>query len=240
MIRSILSVPGHLEHLRAREHGADQIAWDLEDSVPAAGKVGALRRVLELVRSGDAVRVNADNRSAEIPLLAPFDVQINLPKVEKALDVLRARKLGAYQVRVLAVIESPLGVRNAGEICAQADAVAFGRADFRAASGLQDEDAPLILHAMAEIAMAALAAGIPVYDSPCEVLRDHQAMEREVRRAVGLGFTGKICIHPDQLPACWHFDPPVDSRLLGRRGTGTVELDGRVYAEPHFKLAEGR
>lgn len=237
MIRSILSVPGHLEHPRAREHGADQIAWDLEDSVPAAEKVGALRRVLALARPGDAVRINLDNRSEEIPLLAPFEVMINLPKVERALDVLRARKLGA--LRMLAVIESPLGVRNAGEICAQADAVAFGRADFRAAAGLQ-EDAPLILHAMAEIAMAALAAGISVYDSPCEVLRDHQAMEREVRRAVGLGFTGKICIHPDQLRACRHFEPPVDPRLLGRRGTGTVELDGRVYAEPHFKLAEGR
>lgn len=236
MIRSILSVPGHLPYPRAREHGADQVAWDLEDSVPAARKAEALARVLRLARPGDAVRVNLDNLLVEIPPLAALGVWINLPKVESPRVVDAVRELGATWV--LAVIESPRGVRAAGEICSRANAAAFGRADFRAAAGLWDEGAPLILHAMAEIALAALAANIPAFDSPCEVLDDPAEMEREVLRAAGFGFTGKICIHPNQLPVCCLFEPLVDQRLVGRRGTGATVIDGRFYAEPHFRLAE--
>lgn len=240
MIRSILSVPGHRAEMvaKARTRGADLIAWDLEDSVPEASKASARSLVRQNATREDAVRINALSTpwgAADLRALIDRAGQVNLPKVESVADVLAVRELEP-DLRILAVIESPRGVLRAAEICQAADAVAFGRADFCAAVGQADPES-LIAHAMGQIALAAHAAGIPAYDSPCEAL-DGAAMLYEVSQAAAFGFTGKICIHPEQIRACAHFAPGAaevsKAELLAAwKGSG-----GRLVAEPHYRLAE--
>lgn len=241
-VRSILSVPGHQAAMveGARDRGANRIAWDLEDSVPIAAKAEARARVASCARQVDMVRVNSLNLE-DIAAIRDVVSWINLPKVASASDIRALRHL-APKVKVLAVIESPLALIDVWPICEEADAVAFGRADFCAAAGLRDDGCPLVLHAMGQITMAALAAGIPAFDSPCEVL-DFRAMLREVDRAVSFGFTGKICIHPDQIRACRRFAPSVADQAEAReiaawRGSGARRSGDRLLAEPHYRLAE--
>lgn len=239
MIRSILSVPGHKAEMvaKARTRGADLIAWDLEDSVPEGRKREALRNVYEAFAKGDAVRINRPLDDEEIAFMVGRSPgYINVPKVEDCDVIEDIRSTFGSRIPILAVIESPRGVLNAAKICRDADAVAFGRADFCAAVGQADPES-LIAHAMGQIAIAAHAAGIPAYDSPCEVL-DGAAMLYEVSQAAAFGFTGKICIHPEQIPACAHFAPNAaevsKAELLAAwKGTG-----GRLVAEPHYRLAE--
>jgi citrate lyase beta subunit len=242
LVRSILSVPGHQAAMveGARSRGADRIAWDLEDSVPLDRKEEARERVAVCVTRDDMVRVNAGDL-ADVLAVRDLTGWINLPKVESAEAIMALQSL-APGVKVLAVIESPRAVLEADSICRAADAVAFGRADFCAAAGLLRQDAALVAHAMGQIALAALAAGIPAYDSPCETL-DLGDMLGEVGRALAYGFAGKICIHPGQLAACRRFEPSTAMRGEAReiaawRGSGARQHHGRLLAEPHYRLAE--
>lgn len=244
LARSILSVPGHQVAMvkKARARGADRIAWDLEDSVPEARKAEARALVAAAVRPGDAVRINYGSYG-DIEAVRDRAGWINLPKVVCTGDIMEVRA-AAPGVQVLAVIESPLALMEVWPICHAADAVAFGRADFCAAAGLLDPGCALVLHAMAQIALAAHAAGIPAYDSPCELPGEEAEMAAEVERAVSYGFAGKVCIHPDQIAACRRFEPSAALRAEARemtawRGTGARLLScGRLVAEPHYRLAE--
>lgn len=246
VVRSILSVPGHMAEMVARAfgRGADQVAFDLEDSVPEQCKEEARRMVARYVTRRDAVRVNGRGTrwfEADIAAVKGLAGMLNLPKVESAADIAALREL-APGIKVLAVIESPLGVRHADEICQAADAVAFGRADFCAATLLRDPESHLVYHAMGEIAMAAQAAGKPVYDSPCTCLEAGH-MEREVEIARSYGYAGKICIHPDQLVACLAFAPTPAERMAARElarlaGHGGIRRGGDFLAEPHYRLAQ--
>lgn len=245
MIRSILSIPAHRADFaaKARERGADIIAWDLEDSVPSSEKDAACLNLANYAAETDMVRVHhvGHPRHAEdLELAAALCGWVNLPKVTCAAEVELVKKVRSTW-RVLAVIESPVAVRNVDEIASVADALAFGRADFLAECGLGYRQR-LVKHAMGEIALAALAAGIPSYDSPCERL-EAAAMRAEVERARGFGFTGKICINPSQLLACRAFDHGerdfvMAQELSGLRGSGGMVVEGRFVAEPHYRLAE--
>ena len=241
-VRSILSVPGHQAGMveGARARGADRIAWDLEDSVPVSRKAEARGLVAANARREDMVRVNAHDPD-DVAAIRDRAGWINLPKVSSAADIQALRML-APAIKVLAVIESPMALMEVWPICREADAVAFGRADFCAAAGLLDDGCSLVLHAMGQIAMAARAAGIPAFDSPCEVF-NADAMLAEVSRAISYGFSGKICIHPDQIPACRRFDPSVSDQAEAReiaswRGSGARRCGDRLLAEPHYRLAE--
>lgn len=246
MIQTILSVPGHLEAmaLKARQRGAGQVAWDLEDSVPVSLKEAARALVVRHARPGDAVRVNPVGSQWFLDDVEAVAVcgQINLPKVEGSpvIDIVRGM---APETAILAVIESPAGIRRADEICAAADAVAFGRADFCAAVGQADPGCRAVLHAMGEIAMAALAAGIPAYDSPCEAF-DEAEVEQESLLALSFCFAGKICIHPGQLGIVQRVFSTSDralaeaAELAVLRGSGAQRIEGRMVAEPHYRLAE--
>jgi citrate lyase subunit beta/citryl-CoA lyase len=76
--------------------------------------------------------------------------------------------------------------------------------------------------------------------------RDSEGLRAESRAALRAGFTGKIAIHPDQVPVINEaFTPTAADVAHARRvveafaaGAGTVALDGKMFDMPHLKQAQ--
>jgi citrate lyase subunit beta/citryl-CoA lyase len=93
----------------------------------------------------------------------------------------------------------------------------------------------------------AVAAGAAPIDTVFTDFRDVAGLEREARAARRAGFTGKMAIHPDQVPVINRAFTPDDAEIAhaerivaafaANPGLGTVGLDGRMVDMPHLKQA---
>lgn len=150
--------------------------------------------------------------------------RIVLPKVSDAADVravsilLRQMEIeyGRLEpVRLDVQIESASGVvqcERIGVCDARIAALTFGPGDFAASAGyplagigLADRwDDAYGSHRwhypMSRISIAAHAAGVDAIDGPFAAFRDLDGLRASALRARALGFDGKWCIHPDQIP----------------------------------------
>lgn len=225
--RSWLFVPGDRpeRYPKALGSGAHAVIFDLEDSVAAENVESARRSLSELlsadrqdVRVRQFVRVRESAPYAELhadlaAVVAPGLDGLVLPKVddarvivrvEAALDVWESlRGLAPGQTRIAVLVESPSALRVAAELAGASPRVAalcFGAEDYAKATGLAaDDGSEGLTHARAEVAMASHAAGVEAVDMVSREFRDLEALERSVRRGRGLGFGGKLAIHPDQV-----------------------------------------
>lgn len=92
----------------------------------------------------------------------------------------------------------------------------------------------------------AVAAGVQPLDTVFVDFRDSEGLRAESRAAARAGFTGKIAIHPDQVPIINEaFTPSAEEIAHARRvvevfsaGAGTVALDGKMLDMPHLKQAQ--
>jgi citrate lyase subunit beta/citryl-CoA lyase len=85
-------------------------------------------------------------------------------------------------------------------------------------------------------------------DGICADFRNEEKLRDECRRARMEGFTGKLAIHPSQVPVINEmFTPSQEEVAFARRvveafdnanGAGTVGLDGRMLDLPHLKQAK--
>lgn len=207
--RSLLFVPGDRPErfAKAVAAGADAVIIDLEDAVAPDAKPAALEHTLRWIGQGrDAVvRVNAAGtpwHADEIAALAGTGSLIMVPKARAVDDLVAIR--GAVGDRLIALIETARGVRDADEVCAAPGVVrvALGNIDLAQELGVDPGSHAALAYARGRIIAASAAAGIapPVdgvttaLDSP-EVLVDDLAVTR------ALGFGGKLCIHPRQVAA---------------------------------------
>lgn len=149
--------------------------------------------------------------------------RIVLPKVSDAADI-RAVSILLRQmeqeygrtepVRLDVQIESAVGVVNCDSIGVcdpRIVALTFGPGDFAASAGyplagigLADRwDDAYGSHRwhypMSRISIAAHAAGVDAIDGPYAAFRDLDGLRASALRARALGYTGKWCIHPDQI-----------------------------------------
>jgi citrate lyase subunit beta/citryl-CoA lyase len=93
---------------------------------------------------------------------------------------------------------------------------------------------------------AAVAANVQPLDTVFVDFRDSEGLRAESRAALRAGFTGKIAIHPDQVPVINEaFTPTAADVAHARRvidafaaGAGTVALDGKMLDMPHLKQAQ--
>ena len=177
------------------------------------------------------------------------------------------RHRGWHQGRIgiEAQIESARGFVNCREIAAASprlEALIFGAGDYAASmqmpsSGIGDFDAHDELYpghrwhaAMHMIVASARAYGLRCIDSPYAAYRDDAGFERSCRIAQALGFDGKQCIHPAQLPiaravftptpeAAAHAGRVVEAyREAAAQGRGAASLDGKMIDAANLRLAE--
>jgi citrate lyase subunit beta / citryl-CoA lyase len=275
--RGWLFVPGDRapERLaKAIASGADVVMVDLEDGVAPPDRASArsgLRAALAAVTRSIPVyvRINAlDEPDAELDLEAiadlPFD-GIVLPKCEDADVVGRLRRAwprhATPPASIVVLVETPAGVLAAPAI-ARADpaivALALGAEDLAGRTGIRrTPEGTEILTVRSLVVLAAAAAGIWSLDTPSLELVDLAAVERDARIAAGLGFSGKLLVHPRQVAPVRSAYRPTATELerargivaaaavRGDRGDGAAAADGRMIDRPVVEaarrlLAEGK
>ena len=253
-VRSLLFAPGSDEHkLRgALESGADAVVADLEDAVAPAEKGAARELVARVLFSPMSdtktiVRVNA----ADTPYFAddlaavaelPLDAVV-LPKASpEAVEAIRNGP------PVIAIVETAAGVRHAYEIASDPKvfALILGAVDLGAEVGLEPRpDGLEILYARSKVVLDSVAAGIRApFDIVHLDLDDDEGLEADCRLGRSLGFRGKACIHPAQVPIVNRIFAPSEAEVewahrvvdayeqgLGE-GRGVLALDGAMVDLP--------
>jgi citrate lyase subunit beta/citryl-CoA lyase len=274
IVRSWIYVPGQRERMVEKSFGlsADAVIYDLEDAVPIAEKQAA-RDLLGRMLAGPPaagtprryIRVNHPSHGAlfedDLACAVRLGIEgIGLPKVESPRDVReaddalarheKAAGLEAGSLRIMLLIESPLGLVNAHAIASSSPriiAVAFGAEDFSRELGLplvKMAEAKEQIVARSTVAIAASAAGVQSIDVIWTALADLDGLAAEAQQARLLGYTGKAAIHPDQLaPINAAFTPTGDEIAYAKEvmaaydaavagGTGAINYKGNFLEEP--------
>jgi citrate lyase beta subunit len=274
--RSLLFVPGDSPRKieKSLTLDVDSVIFDLEDGVAANRKVEAWATVANALTSIDfghrerIVRVNSQTSglvAAEIAATVNARPDAYLaPKVESAddlrlIDALLSQAEAAHGwessgIRLLAMIETALGVMNLREISAatpRLDALVFGAEDFAASTGaVRSREGWEIFYARSAIVTAAGAYGLQAIDCVHVEYQDVTGLEAECRLARQMGYVGKTLIHPAQVPmANTVFAPTPEEIDWAQRltsafeehqssGTGAFAWEGKMVDMPILRSAQ--
>jgi citrate lyase subunit beta/citryl-CoA lyase len=273
--RSLLFAPGN--HARRVEKcltlGADAVILDLEDAVADAEKAATRAMVVQALgrprRSQGYVRVNSLGTPWALgDFLAVVTTGVDgivLPKVESASDLRtgewlidsleRERGLPSGRIDLIPIIETAAGFAHMGEIAAAARRtrrLAFGAGDFTLDIGLAwSADETELLPYRSQFVVQSRAAGLePPLDTVWVSLDDKDGFRRSALRARSLGFQGKLCIHPDQVPVVNECFCPTESELAHarrvivafeqaqREGLAAIQVDGQFVDYPILYRAQ--
>ncbi len=271
--RSKLFVPGNRPEffVKALSSEADAICFDLEDSVPASQKLEARSHVHAFLSNGPTtekqliVRVNgvrSDHFGEDLAAAAcPGVFAIALPKTEdpseieetgSALSLLEENLRLPRPISILPTIESPRGLRQASAIARTSPRIAglqLGLADLFYALGIGGRSPAVSSHARMELRLAAAEAAVPCFDSAFLEIRDTEKFSEDAAAARSLGFSGKSCIHPLQVPIANEiFSPTAEevalslriveaARVASSTGVGAFDLEGHLVDEPVIRHA---
>lgn len=243
--------------------GADVALVDLEDSVPAAAKPQARQDAAAFFTSPTAtagcalgVRISSPTtRDGILDLAAIADYPVRphvvlIPKVESARDfevAAGALDMPGYTPHLYALIETPRALEELASIvrASRIAGVVFGTADYATALGCS-RSWEAMLHARSAVVASAAAAGICAIDSPFFGLDDREALRDEAERSRDLGFAGKCCVHPGQLPVVTDVFTPTDEEVAAARaivaaaeeaGDRIVRVEGQMIGPPMVKAA---
>jgi citrate lyase subunit beta/citryl-CoA lyase/(S)-citramalyl-CoA lyase len=264
--RSLLSTPATAVNRYTSSHrsGADVAMVDLEDSVPPERKEEGRRQAAAFfsVPSASAtrcaVRINSVAEAdglRDLLALREYPVKpavVLIPKAESARDVeIVVQVLGQKcpDTEFFAVVETPRGLQNATAIAASSPrlrALIFGAADYAFAVGARMTwDA--LAFARATVVNSARGAGLEAMDSPLFEAFDEDRLRQESELARDFGFSGKIAVHPCQVPVVNTVFSPDDRMLeMARRvvaaglatGRGAAVVDGVVVGMPFFEASQ--
>lgn len=260
--RSILFVPGdRVDELlpKAVRSGADAVAIDLEDSVLPEGKDAVRQRVISALQScaspmSVVVRINAVRSqwfAADIAGVRGVAnvAAVMVPKCETVGELHDAHeRLGDPRIGLIPLVESARGLLAAPALAAATESVvglALGAEDLAAENGMRRTPSGReIAYARSLVVLAAHAAGRWAIDTPCLAIVSTSAMRRDAALARGLGFDGKLVLHPRQVrPVHEAFAPTADEILIARRivdaytratesGRAVAMVDGRMIDAP--------
>ncbi|NVJ50729.1 MAG: CoA ester lyase [Gammaproteobacteria bacterium] len=216
--RTMLYVPAHIKRHIEKSQGldADSIIFDQQESVPPQQKEQARECLKTMLNSGDfghsekVVRINPLNSPwgfDDLAAACQLDIDaIMFPRIESAEQLEEAiyhlNRLGGQNLKVMANIESPLGVLNAQAIAAnpRLEVIVLGTTDLSNELKLNPTpDRQGLLTSLSLVILAARAYKKCVIDGPHFDLKDVEACEYSCRQARDLGFDGKTVIHPVQL-----------------------------------------
>lgn len=275
VFRSFLFAPGnHPRRVeKALDLGADAVILDLEDAVAKREKAATRATVIEALarprRCRGYVRVNALGtewcHGDFMAVVAPGVDGIVLPKVESAGELQTAEWLLAALERerglpdggidLIPIIETAAGFSNLAGIARaarRARRLAFGAGDFTLDIGLTwtRDETELLPHRSA-IVLESRAAGLePPLDTVWAAIKDGEGFARSVRLVKDLGFQGKLCIHPDQVPVVNECFRPTESELAYARrvvdafaqaerdGLAAITVDGQFVDYPIVHRAQ--
>ena len=269
LARSLLFVPATSARKidKAYAGSADGVIVDLEDAVAIAEKPAAraaLAAIVGIPRPRPTwVRINATT--------TPFCYQdlltvciagiagIVLPKVESAEEVRTVdwvltqieaeRQLPSGGILVMGIIETARGLVSVDAIAAAAPRLRrlmFGAVDLAADLSIDlGDDTGATTQARFAVACASRAAGLAApMDTAYTDIPNVDGLRATAERACGLGYSGKSCIHPQQVEVVNAvFTPTAREIAWARRvvdafavaeakGLAAVTLDGQMLDYP--------
>lgn len=265
-LRSFLFTPGDSERklYKASQSAADAVVIDLEDAVAPNMLDEARTLTVNALKTADfgdtvrLVRINADTleaTAADIGAILPGKPDgIVVPKIESA-DMLQAiDQLLPDDVALFALIETPLGFMNLNQIASATKKLAglmLGGEDLIAELGARPSlSRKELAYARGALIMAAAAYGLQAIDTVYTSWRDVSGLKEEAQVAADIGFTGKLAIHPAQLPPIheafaptaeeveWAADISAEGKRLKEQGIGVFSYGGRMIDEAHIRRAE--
>ena len=224
--RSILFAPGNEKRKmeKACMSHADQVVFDIEDTVPPAQKDDAIKEIISFLEHPAAkqrpfyVRINGlDTQRCYSDMKALVRNGIKgfiFPMVETAahchiinwaisqLEKDAGMQLGTMDI--IPTIESAISFKNLHKICRAAERMkrlSFGSWDFctdiNAQWTPQEENLNL---ARQQLVVAARAGGLEApIDTSYPVINDTEGLSKSIERVRGMGYQGKACIHPNQV-----------------------------------------
>jgi citrate lyase subunit beta / citryl-CoA lyase len=270
--RSRLYLPGNEPKffVNAGLHSPDGIILDLEDSVAPSEKDAAQLLVRNALRSVDfygaerMVRINQLPKGLDdLKYIIPHNVNVILvPKcesaeqihlLEKEVDKLKKQFKIKNDIFFMPIIESAFGVIKAYEIASASKnncALAIGLEDYTADIGTQrTNEGGESIFARQMLVNAAKAAGIQAIDTVFSDVADMEALKQSVLEAKSLGFEGKGCIHPRQIPVVHKAFAPTNEEIekakkiviafeeAEKKGLGVVSLGSKMIDPPVVKRA---
>src|SRR5262245_25034751 len=264
---------------RSLSLAADSLVLDLEDAVTPDHKVDARRIVSDWLREIDfgrqerVVRMNPlespwgveDLRST---MQHPPDAYL-VPKVRFLADIERIdQELGALEKRyghapggvklILVSTETPQGVLNLPTFtqCPRVAALSWGAEDLSAAIGARrnrdehGEYLDVFKHCRIQTLLCATAGGVQPLDTVYVNIKNLDGLRRECQEGAWMGYTGKITIHPDQVPIVnAAFTPSADELAEARElvaafdqaqseGRMAFSFRGQMVDMPHLTRAK--
>jgi citrate lyase subunit beta/citryl-CoA lyase len=271
--RSRLYLPGNEPKffLNAALHEPDGVILDLEDSVAPPEKDAARLLVRNALRAVDfgkcerMVRINQGERGLlDLDAVVPQNVHVILvPKTETA-EAVRAVDARAEKIRkaaglkqscfLMPIIESALGCFEAPYIasaCPNVVALTIGLEDYTADIGAQRTlEGRESFWARSIVVNAARAAGVTPIDTVFSDVNDMEGLKAACLEAKGLGFEGKGCIHPRQVPLVHEAFAPSSEEIekakkivlafeeAERKKLGVVSLGSKMIDPPVVKRAQ--
>ncbi len=274
--RSMLFVPGSNAAMISNTfiYKPDAIMFDLEDAVALKEKDSARILVAHALQHPlyqeieTVVRVNpldSEFGLADLNAVVRAGVDVvRMPKTETAQDVIDmdheiteiekacGREVGS--TKMLAAIESPLGITQANQIATASKrliGIALGAEDY--VRNLKTERSPEgieLLFARCSILQAARAAGIQAFDTVYSNANNEEGFLAEAALIKQLGFDGKSLINPRQIELLHNLFAPTQKdvdqarRIIDaaeeaeRNGLGVVSLNGKMIDAPIIDRAK--
>lgn len=256
---------------------ADGLCIDLEDTVPVPYKPQARKVAVEILHTLDfgrkerIVRVNEfaseefPQDMSEVIAVAPPDT-IRVPKCEYAEDMKEIDRqlceiedkhnLARNTIEVIAMIETPIGVRNAFDIatsCARVTAINLGMEDLTNEMGITrryEHNELDLIYVRQKIILDAKAAGVQVLDSVLLLVGQDDVANRQSAESKQMGFTGRSCRNNEQAAYANKVFSPTEAEIIAAHGIikafddaaveGRIrpQYDGKYICLPHYKKAK--
>lgn len=246
---------------KALNSGADAVVLDLEDSVALEDKEKARQAVRvawpnfsKEEKKRLVVRSNSPGThfyAADLILAQELDLACLLIPKSESLDQMNGVALILPNAAIIPMIETAIGLANLNDI-ANAEQVlrlALGNLDLQADLGIVcDQQETELQSARFDLVLASRLAQIaPPIDGVTPAIDDVQQLTEDAQRAKRMGFGGKLCIHPKQVPIVKAaFMPSSDEITWATRVIkadkaskgSAVKLDGRMIDRPVVLLAQ--
>lgn len=255
VFRSCLYVPGHKPHLfpKAVDGECDAIMLDLEDAVPADRKDYATSAVADCLDFSIA----SSRTESEIQAICKPGLRgVRLPKCTQREDIqavdLWLTECGSSAV-IHPLLESADAIERAYELATASPRISMmglGEADLQAHLGTQADGATMDT-SRAKVIIASRAAELAspaqsVYPQICDLvgLRTSSIYGRK------LGFVGRMCIHPNQVPIIHEVYTPSKAEIaeatevcaaadnaVAKRASVVLTESGRFVGPPLVAIA---
>ncbi|XVL44802.1 aldolase/citrate lyase family protein [Staphylococcus equorum] len=273
--RSLLYVPGNTEKMMEKSLSleSDGIIFDLEDAVSLTEKEFARENVAKFLSSMTSsakefiVRINPLNTYFGIEDLLEIVKQqpdaIIIPKaelkslitVDEMLNTLEPNaniELGS--IKLIPLIETVKGVNQINQILENSEriiGVHLGGEDLTNELGVnRTKKGDEIFFARSKLIYAAKEKNLDIIDCPYTDFRDNEGLSEDTKNAKALGVTGKVCIHPKQIPIINSIFTPEEAEIkealliqksfnkAKENNKGVCSVNGKMVDLPILKRAQ--